>query len=57
MAPVATSGDYPLLPLFAEKAGLDLAKVTRIRDDNKVRAGCCRGYGRRDLGLCQQRHA
>jgi ABC-type nitrate/sulfonate/bicarbonate transport system substrate-binding protein len=37
MASVATSGDYPFLPLFAEKAGFDLAKVTRIQVDNKVR--------------------
>jgi NitT/TauT family transport system substrate-binding protein len=37
MASVVTSGDYPFVPLFAEKAGLDLAKVTRIQVDNKVR--------------------
>src|ERR1700731_3359410 len=37
MASVATSGDYPFLPLFAEKAGFDLAKVTRMQVDNKVR--------------------
>jgi NitT/TauT family transport system substrate-binding protein len=37
MASVATSGDYPFLPLFAEKASFDLAKVTRIQVDNKVR--------------------
>jgi ABC-type nitrate/sulfonate/bicarbonate transport system substrate-binding protein len=37
MASVATSGDYPFLPLFAEKAGFDLAKVTRVQVDNKVR--------------------
>ena len=37
MASVASSGDYPFLPLFAEKAGFDLAKVTRIQVDNKVR--------------------
>ena len=37
MASVATSGDYPFLPLFAEKAGFDLSKVTRIQVDNKVR--------------------
>jgi NitT/TauT family transport system substrate-binding protein len=37
MASVVTSGDYPFLPLFAEKAGFDLEKVTRIQVDNKVR--------------------
>ncbi|HKM69351.1 MAG TPA: ABC transporter substrate-binding protein [Stellaceae bacterium] len=37
MASVATSGDYPFLPAFAEKAGFDLAKVDRIQVDNKVR--------------------
>jgi len=37
MASVVTSGDYPFIPLFAEKAGLDLAKVERIQVDNKVR--------------------
>jgi len=37
MASVVTSGDYPFVPLFAEKAGVDLAKVTRIQVDNKVR--------------------
>jgi ABC-type nitrate/sulfonate/bicarbonate transport system substrate-binding protein len=37
MASVATSGDTPFLPLFAEKAGFDLAKVDRIQVDNKVR--------------------
>src|SRR5712672_1091600 len=37
MASVVTSGDYPFLPLFAEKAGFDLSKVTRIQVDNKVR--------------------
>src|SRR6516165_10539067 len=37
MASVVTSGDYPFLPLFAEKAGFDLEKVHRIQVDNKVR--------------------
>src|SRR5258707_4734 len=37
MASVVTSGDYPFLPLFAEKAGFDLEKITRIQVDNKVR--------------------
>src|SRR6266446_8375812 len=37
MASVVTSGDYPFLPLFAEKAGFDLSKVSRLQVDNKVR--------------------
>jgi NitT/TauT family transport system substrate-binding protein len=37
MASTATSGEYPLLPAFAEKAGFDLSKVKRIQVDNKVR--------------------
>ena len=37
MASVVTSGDYPFLAPFAEKAGFDLGKVTRIQVDNKVR--------------------
>ena len=37
MASVVTSGDYPFIPLFAEKAGFDLSKVTRLQVDNKVR--------------------
>jgi NitT/TauT family transport system substrate-binding protein len=37
MASVVTSGDYPFLPLFAEKAGFDLSKVIRVQVDNKVR--------------------
>ncbi|HTT79804.1 MAG TPA: ABC transporter substrate-binding protein [Stellaceae bacterium] len=37
MASTVTSGEYPFLPVFAEKAGFDLAKVTRIQVDNKVR--------------------
>ena len=37
MASVVTSGEYPFLPLFAERAGFDLEKVTRIQVDNKVR--------------------
>jgi NitT/TauT family transport system substrate-binding protein len=37
MASVVTSGEYPFLPLFAERAGFDLEKVTRIHVDNKVR--------------------
>ncbi|HEV8032353.1 MAG TPA: ABC transporter substrate-binding protein [Stellaceae bacterium] len=37
MASTVTSGEYPFLPAFAENAGVDLAKVTRIQVDNKVR--------------------
>ena len=37
MASVVTSGEYPFLALFAERAGFDLEKVTRIQVDNKVR--------------------
>jgi NitT/TauT family transport system substrate-binding protein len=37
LASTATSGEYPLLPAFAGKAGFDLAKVKRIQVDNKVR--------------------
>ena len=37
LASVVTSGDYPFLPVFAEKAGFDLSKVSRIQVDNKVR--------------------
>jgi hypothetical protein len=37
LASTVTSGEYPFLPAFAENAGFDLAKVTRIQVDNKVR--------------------
>jgi NitT/TauT family transport system substrate-binding protein len=37
MASTVTSGEYPFLPAFAENAGFDLAKVTRVQVDNKVR--------------------
>ncbi len=37
MASTVTSGEYPFVPAFAEKAGFDLAKVTRVQVDNKVR--------------------
>jgi NitT/TauT family transport system substrate-binding protein len=37
MALMVTSGEYPFLPLSAERAGFDLEKVTRIQVDNKVR--------------------
>lgn len=33
----ATSGEFPFLPAFAEKAGFDLSKVTIVQVDNKVR--------------------
>ena len=33
----ATSGEFPFLPAFAEKAGFDLAKITVVQVDNKVR--------------------
>ena len=33
----ATSGEFPFLPAFAEKAGFDLSKVTINQVDNKVR--------------------
>jgi len=32
-----TSGEYPFLPLYAEKAGFDLAKVQMVQLDSKVR--------------------
>jgi ABC-type nitrate/sulfonate/bicarbonate transport system substrate-binding protein len=32
-----TSGEYPFLPAFADKAGFDLSKVTQVAVDNKVR--------------------
>lgn len=37
MASTVTSGEYPFLPAFAETAGFDLAKVTVVQVDNKVR--------------------
>src|SRR5271156_4791622 len=37
MASTVTSGEYPFLPAFAEKAGVDLSKVSRVQVDNKVR--------------------
>jgi NitT/TauT family transport system substrate-binding protein len=37
LASTVTSGEYPFLPVFAEKAGVDLAKVNRVQVDNKVR--------------------
>ena len=32
-----SSGEYPFMPLFAEKAGFDLAKVQIVQVDGKVR--------------------
>ena len=32
-----SSGDYPFLPVFAERAGFDLSKVTRVQADPNVR--------------------
>src|ERR1700719_658993 len=37
LASTVTSGEYPFLPAFAENADFDLAKVTRMQVDNKVR--------------------
>ncbi|HTQ33422.1 MAG TPA: ABC transporter substrate-binding protein [Stellaceae bacterium] len=37
MGSTATSGEFPFLAAFAEKAGFDLSKVTIVQVDNKVR--------------------
>jgi ABC-type nitrate/sulfonate/bicarbonate transport system substrate-binding protein len=37
MASTVSSGDYPFLPVFAERAGFDLSKVTRTQADPNVR--------------------
>lgn len=37
MACTTTSGEYPFLPAFAERAGFDLSKVSINQVDNKVR--------------------
>jgi ABC-type nitrate/sulfonate/bicarbonate transport system substrate-binding protein len=37
LASTVTSGDYPLLPAYAAKAGFDLSKVTIIQTDPNVR--------------------
>lgn len=37
MASTVTSGDYPLLPAFAKKAGFDLSKVKIVQTDPNVR--------------------
>jgi ABC-type nitrate/sulfonate/bicarbonate transport system substrate-binding protein len=37
MASVVSSGEFPFLPAYAERAGFDLAKVQMAQVDNKVR--------------------
>lgn len=37
MASTVSSGDYPFLGVFAERAGFDLSKVTRVQADPNVR--------------------
>jgi len=37
MASTVTSGDYPFLSVFAQRAGFDLNKVTRVQADGNVR--------------------
>jgi NitT/TauT family transport system substrate-binding protein len=37
MAATLGSGDYPFIPVFAERAGFDLGKVTRVQADPNVR--------------------
>ncbi len=37
MASTVSSGDYPFLPVFAERAGFDLGKVEHIQADPNVR--------------------
>ena len=37
LAGTVTSGEFPFLPAFADKAGFDFSKVTVIQVDNKVR--------------------
>ena len=37
LASTVGSGEYPFLPLFAERAGLDLSKVQRVQTDANVR--------------------
>ncbi|HEV2303790.1 MAG TPA: ABC transporter substrate-binding protein [Stellaceae bacterium] len=37
LASTVTSGDYPLLPAYAAKAGFDLSKVTHLQTDPNVR--------------------
>jgi NitT/TauT family transport system substrate-binding protein len=37
MASTVNSGDYPFLPIFAERAGFDLSKVERVQADPNVR--------------------
>src|SRR5580658_2111239 len=37
MGSTVTSGEYPFLPAFADKAGFDFSKVSIVQVDNKVR--------------------
>jgi len=37
MGCVVSSGEYPFLPAFAERAGFDLSTVTIVQVDNKIR--------------------
>ena len=37
MGSTVTSGEYPFLPAFADKAGFDLSKLAIVQVDNKVR--------------------
>src|SRR5580658_4802762 len=37
LAGTVTSGEYPFLPAFADKAGFDFSKVSIVQVDNKVR--------------------
>src|ERR1700733_6783726 len=37
MGSTATSGEFPFLPAFADKAGFDFSKVSVVQVDNKVR--------------------
>jgi NitT/TauT family transport system substrate-binding protein len=37
LAATLGSGDYPFLPVFAQRAGFDLSKVTRVQADPNVR--------------------
>jgi NitT/TauT family transport system substrate-binding protein len=39
MGSVVTSGEFPFLPLFAQKAGFDFGKVETVQVDNKIRTG------------------
>ncbi|MEX2454752.1 MAG: ABC transporter substrate-binding protein [Rhodospirillaceae bacterium] len=39
MGCVVASGEYPFLPVMAERAGFDLSKVEIVQVDNKIRTG------------------